>query len=139
MKHNQISINTIQQILETRMEQLNSVLTVEYNTRKQILNQISKLPNTSRKLSGFMDFMIDFTSNLSYDIWNAKKNEISNDIDDRIDNIAEKLGVKSRNVEDRIIQILDFDEDDYIKALKHMGAKPGHLADELEKSLNVCK
>ena len=45
---------------------------ISTNTRAQILRDIMELPTFSQRLSGFLDYLIDFSSFLHQEIWNTQ-------------------------------------------------------------------
>ena len=68
-----ISPAVLKSILESRIGQMEAITLPSEKDKKQILQQINDLPTNSKKMDSFLDFMVNDVINLSYDLYDAKK------------------------------------------------------------------
>ena len=68
-----ISPAVLASILESRIGQMEAITLPSEKDKKQILQQINDLPTNSKKMDSFLDFMVNDVINLSYELYDAKK------------------------------------------------------------------
>lgn len=144
MNHGEeLSIETLDKMLNDRIQQMIALTPRDDITRRQILYQIEDLPTYSRRLSGFLDYMIDYSSFLQQETWNLEseiwaekeKLPIKNEnpkIDERINKLAAHLGVKPIKLEDELQKLMNPPkisdaETDYLNAVKLLSSNVGKL------------
>ena len=68
-----ISPAVLASILESRIGQMEAITLPSEKDKKPILQQINDLPTNSKKMDSFLDFMVNDVINLSYELYDAKK------------------------------------------------------------------
>ncbi|EAY21394.1 hypothetical protein TVAG_198320 [Trichomonas vaginalis G3] len=154
-RNEEISLETLDKVLSDRIKQMIALTPRDDITRRQILYQIEDLPTYSRRLSGFLDYMIDYSSFLQQETWNiesaiwAEKEKLPTrqenpKINERIDKLAQHLGVKSNKLEDEVKKLVDSPkmsdaQADYFKAIQLLSSNYGRLNIDVSELVQTNK
>lgn len=150
--------NVFQSILDSRVRQMLAITIPSDEDQIKILKEIINIKSTPRKLTTFFDFLIgqitaltmenfQFKSDISriqgQNLENIKdKDSQINSFNERINNIAEILGVKDNLIEKKLNSLMknsnkpkEPSNTDYISSCQLLDAQEGHLCKEIEKML----
>ena len=126
-------------ILDSRIEQIEAITLPNDQHRKDIIHAIQKIPSFSRKLSSFLDYMIDYTYTLNFEL-TEKQNKL-NEAAESVSSLKnESKGSNSPKVDERIKRIssiLGVNEDSLEREVSNLKKKVQKLSKEKSKTSSL--
>lgn len=155
-----VSINVLNSIIDSRLEQIEALTMPSNKGRLDIIHAIQNIDQFPRKLSSFLDYLIDLTATLNVDLHNSQDElaELSDNYeslksvkiqkqtvstsDKRIERLSRMFGVKDDKLEDAIKQLKENKPpkkqensqsylEDYQKSLTLLKANKYHLSESV--------
>lgn len=123
-----LSDSVLRSILDTRVDQMQAITLPSDRHRKELLEAIQAIPQFHKKLTCFLDYLIDYSATLNLELGEVRTalDEATDDLamarrsrDDRVDHLAKRLRLDEQN--------------DYSKAVNLLSAESGSLFTEVQR------
>lgn len=153
----EVGSNVLTSILNSRIDQIDAITLPSDKHRKDIIAAIHGISSYPKRLSSFLDYLIDYTYQLNLEI-SHKQDQLNNALDElaclkknkhsnstrggselKIRNLSHLLGVHESNLEDTVKSLKQFHDnhidkqnEDYALSLKLLNATEGNLYESLK-------